>query len=110
MRLSMRTLPTMRSLGSGMAALHAEFAPARPVELVEEDALRVAEEELRLGYDEGEADADEHRLDVPRRVLRRVELVLEVDAGRDEAVEVVVDVLQSLRVPEGRDRQAGSGV
>src|SRR4051794_22946867 len=106
----MRTLPTMRSLRLGMAALHEEFALARPVELVEEDALRMPEEELRVGDDQGEADADEHRLDVSGRILRRVELMLEVDAGRDQPVEVVVNVLQSLRIPEGRDRQSSRGV
>src|SRR6266566_4708140 len=110
MRLSMRTLPTMMSLRSGMAALDEEFALPRSVELVEEDALGVPEHELCVGDDQRQADADEHRLDVPGRILRRVELMLEVDAGRDQPVEVVVDILEALRIPEGGDRETGRGV
>src|SRR5260221_13926695 len=106
----MRTLRTMMSLRSGMAALHEEFAPARPVELVEEDALRMPEEELRLGDDEGEADAHEHRLDVPRRVLRRVELVVEGDAGRDQAGGGGVGGLPDPSIPEGGEREASGRV
>ena len=92
----------MMSLGSPMAALDEEFALPRSVELVEEDALGVPEDELCLGDDQGQADADEHRLDVPGRILRRIELVLEVDAAH---------TARKGRRPEGRQYlSAGQGM
>ena len=51
------------SLVSAMAALDEELALARTVELVEEDALRMPEQELRLADDQRQLDADKHRFD-----------------------------------------------
>src|SRR5437868_4779205 len=100
MMLSISTAPTMRSAGSGIAAaLDEKLSLTRSVELIEEDALRVTKEKRAVLDEERQADADEHRFDVTRRILRRVELMLEVDARRHQAVDVVVNIFEPLGVP-----------
>jgi hypothetical protein len=85
-------------------------ALARPVELAEEDRLRMTEQQLAAGHDKRLRVAEQRRLDVPGSVARPVDLVMEVDARRHEPVGLRREVGRRQRVEVRVDGQAGGRV
>src|SRR5579859_2516093 len=81
-------------------------ALAWPIEFPEENLLRLPQAELAVFQIKHAGVTYDRRFDVTRGILRRIVLMLEVDAGGYQAGQFVLHVLQSQGIP-WRDHRHG---